>query len=508
MDDTKSVSSILSNQSNPVIFHEPSVHLIAETKINNEQLAKWLEERGFVFQTDAPSYPDALAENGGRLCYLSYNADRRRHTGVGQNERYLQRTVREMGHGSITEHASFTFLVDHVSRNLTHELVRHRVGTAFCLAGDTEIWSGAKINGKWDGVRKKRTIKELWEWTQDKRASRIGLTTVRCWDGEEFVPAYIRSVFRSGIKRVFKVVTENGYSIRCTLEHRFLTPEGWKPLSDIGVGGLLLTSGKKATEYGRAKLSLTRREKYGLNAQKSPAQSHDEARRIMGIACRDCGTGNDLTVHHKDRNPFNNDKSNLEILCNSCHKYRHLLEDGPPLLTAEPTKVISIIDDGLEMTYDLEVLHPEHNFVANGIITHNSQASTRYIDHLESYLGWYIPPEIAAIPDLFARWLDNVASVAKLYQDSFDRLSALGMEKKRARSIARHALLGSAGTAIQFTVNVRELNHIFGLRGAAGADDEFTRLSIKMWEKVKWMNLFKHWKLVDVDGKQCLTQGD
>lgn len=247
-------SSTQSSPSTPVIFHEPSVHLIAETKINNEQLAKWLEERGFVFQTDAPSHPDALAENGGRLCYLSYNPDRRRHTGVGQNERYLNRTVREMGHGSITEHASFTFLIDHVSRNLTHELVRHRVGTAF------------------------------------------------------------------------------------------------------------------------------------------------------------------------------------------------------------------------------------------------SQASTRYIDHLESYLGWYVPPEIAAIPDLFARWLDNVASVAKLYQDSFDRLSALGMEKKRARSIARHALLGSAGTAIQFTVNVRELNHIFGLRGAAGADDEIRRLAVKMWEKVKWMNLFKHWK--------------
>jgi thymidylate synthase (FAD) len=249
-----------SSRSNPRIFHKPTVHLIAETKVNDVELEKWLDLRGFTFLSDAPSNADGLAENGGRLCYLSYNPDKRRHAGPGQNARYLDRTVREMGHGSITEHASFTFLIDDVSRNLTHELVRHRVGTAF------------------------------------------------------------------------------------------------------------------------------------------------------------------------------------------------------------------------------------------------SQASTRYIDQLESYLGWYVPPEIAAIPDLFARWLDGIEILAKLYQDSFDRLSAMGMEKKRARSLARHCLLGSAGTAIQFSVNVRELNHIFGLRGAGGADDEIRRLAVAMWEKVKWMNLFKHWQYDPVTG--------
>jgi thymidylate synthase (FAD) len=36
-----------------------------------------------------------------------------------------------MGHGSVFEHASIVFQVAGVSRSLTHELIRHRVGTAY-----------------------------------------------------------------------------------------------------------------------------------------------------------------------------------------------------------------------------------------------------------------------------------------------------------------------------------------------------------------------------------------
>jgi hypothetical protein len=44
-------------------------------------------------------------------------------------------------------------------------------------------------------------------------------------------------------------------------------------------------------------------------------------------ACEECRTKLDLHVHHKDRNPANNDPSNLAVLCASCHLKLHWRED-------------------------------------------------------------------------------------------------------------------------------------------------------------------------------------
>ena len=43
--------------------------------------------------------------------------------------KYLQNILRS-GHGSVLEHVSFTFVLHNVCRVFTHELVRHRPGTA------------------------------------------------------------------------------------------------------------------------------------------------------------------------------------------------------------------------------------------------------------------------------------------------------------------------------------------------------------------------------------------
>ncbi len=45
------------------------------------------------------------------------------------HEAYLQNILKQQ-HGSVLEHASFTFVLHNVSRVMTHEIVRHRPGTA------------------------------------------------------------------------------------------------------------------------------------------------------------------------------------------------------------------------------------------------------------------------------------------------------------------------------------------------------------------------------------------
>jgi hypothetical protein len=50
-------------------------------------------------------------------------------------------------------------------------------------------------------------------------------------------------------------------------------------------------------------------------------------RTIPMTECARCRGTTRLQRHHKDRNPLNNARNNVEILCQTCHKTDHL-EDG------------------------------------------------------------------------------------------------------------------------------------------------------------------------------------
>jgi thymidylate synthase (FAD) len=68
---------------------------------------------------------ERLAEFAGRLCYMSQRNPANRAT-----REYLE-NIKKQGHGSVLEHATYSLLLEGVSRSLTHELVRHRAGFAY-----------------------------------------------------------------------------------------------------------------------------------------------------------------------------------------------------------------------------------------------------------------------------------------------------------------------------------------------------------------------------------------
>lgn len=67
---------------------------------------------------------------------------------------------------------------------------------------------------------------------------------------------------------------------------------------------------------------------------------HWRARKHCASSCTDCGTAEDLHVHHLDRDHSNNDPSNLVTLCSSCHLKRHWREDLDKRLAANPASII------------------------------------------------------------------------------------------------------------------------------------------------------------------------
>ncbi len=111
---------------------EPKVFLVGETRLVEEGLSDYLAHVGAPeWTSDAPSDAEKITEVMGRLCYRSFepglnpNVTRVREG----NAPYLANIV-NVGHGSVLEHGVVNFIFADVSRVVTHELVRHRAGTA------------------------------------------------------------------------------------------------------------------------------------------------------------------------------------------------------------------------------------------------------------------------------------------------------------------------------------------------------------------------------------------
>lgn len=76
----------------------------------------------------------------GQSCYLSFSLVRSK---LADAWKYFK-NIRESGHGSVLEHANYSFLVYGISRSCSHEIVRHRAGVAVSQASQRYI-DGSKL---------------------------------------------------------------------------------------------------------------------------------------------------------------------------------------------------------------------------------------------------------------------------------------------------------------------------------------------------------------------------
>jgi thymidylate synthase (FAD) len=100
-----------------VFYTEPKISVIARPAFSEPShlAVHWLGE-----STDG----ERLAEFAGRLCYMS------QANPAGRATRDYIENIKRQRHGSVLEHATYSLLLEGVSRALTHELVRHRAGVA------------------------------------------------------------------------------------------------------------------------------------------------------------------------------------------------------------------------------------------------------------------------------------------------------------------------------------------------------------------------------------------
>lgn len=117
----------------------PTVHLVGYTTMDRQGMSDYLLSTGngdFLESIDAArrdglSDGEILCSFYAKLCYKSLTLGQNKNVSRIRDVPDNLRGCFDQGHGSVFEHVGINFVVTDCSRVFTHELVRHRVGTAY-----------------------------------------------------------------------------------------------------------------------------------------------------------------------------------------------------------------------------------------------------------------------------------------------------------------------------------------------------------------------------------------
>lgn len=111
----------------------PKVFLVGETSIIDSGLNGYLNHINTKWRPDSDtSDSEKLIEVYGRMCYRSFEPKMNPNVNKIRegNSKYISNIIKSK-HGSVIEHAVTNWILVDISRVVTHEMVRHRAGTAF-----------------------------------------------------------------------------------------------------------------------------------------------------------------------------------------------------------------------------------------------------------------------------------------------------------------------------------------------------------------------------------------
>lgn len=319
------------------------------------------------------------------------------------------------------------YQMDCVAANI-YGLTQHRslinILPTGCLTGDTIISTNR------GGIGRKYTLKRLYNSTNEnpdnikwlKQFKKEIPTYVRSYNGTHIQLNEALNITYSGRKPVYILTLKNGFSLRGTACHKIMTKRGWVPLGqlitnadhvmcdDMTCKGL---ENKKHLKIKRwdpqvtnlwhhpfAPLAKTKkmncgytkrielhRAIYECKINELTLEEYKRIYRTSPVEAKKLKRVNPEThhIHHIDHDYTNNDPSNLQALPIK----EHLKTHGNPQNFGQgiPTfsKVESVLPDGEDDTYDIECKAPHHNFIANGMVVHNSGKTEIFVKICEEY---------------------------------------------------------------------------------------------------------------------------
>jgi thymidylate synthase (FAD) len=443
-------------------------------------------DHGYV-ALDGALASDLAVVNGARV---SFNQESDEFT---EREAGLIRFLVRERHGSPFEHGYFRFLVK-APLFVVREHHRHRSG--HCLPGDALVWCESFGPRSGRTIRKRRIADLCRSWNIGVPDS-LGRTrllpscrsfSVRVLDetSGQFDLGRPADIFESGVKEILDVAVGEPL-LRCSADHRVLTPEGWVRAGDLRANDRVALSGIR---YPHADTHVPPSLRRGIGVWTSMQRRRLLKSRDVCHICSCTFARDKLVLDHVVPVTVDltraRDVTNLRPACVRCHRRKTNAEQrlashlGCTVSTSFariPRKPRRVSE---EQTYDIEMSGPHHNFVANRVVVHNSynEWSGRYSKMEPEF---YVPDNVRTqVGKPGAYTFEPVSDeVRALAREEIEETAARAfaayermLEQGVAKEVARTVLPLSTYTKYYWSCNPRSLMHFCGLRNHESAQYE------------------------------------
>ena len=335
-------------------------------------------------------------------------------------------------------------------------------GTQGCLAAETQIeFNRGKRNGgrplsikkayeKWNGTFKQGTgLGKGWDLSVPTRAKSVR-------DGMTIGYHEVFKIVESGEKQLYKLTGSHGMSIRATELHPFMRPDGsFTPLNELKPGDEIVVEGAPVKQGVRGGRKAGRTTIYsipfhphawqhiinGKNYKRSHrarlvveaemnGMSLEEFIQVLRTdeqhaAALDYLGPTDI-VHHLDEDVTNDSYINLAVIDKANHDAHHAKEVGLGYISTRVITVKSAKKDRFEMTYDMVMKAPYHNYIANGFAVHNTGKGILTNNILRPLFGTHCTSR--RMEELAEKYNHFMADSLMVFLDEV-QIKALGNEK-------------------------------------------------------------------------------
>lgn len=359
-----------------------------------------------------------------------------------------------------------------------------------CISGREEFYRFSLTKGQF-----RPTIGEMYRIANDSEFARnsghlslhrkycnprfgFGSSWTLCDDGK-IRKSKIKNISYAGNRQTYKITLSNGKTVSATANHKFPTQRGLVELGNLieNEDCLYYNKGYKQSSWDFVytdKVDLSNRKvqgsryKYEHNSEKGKMgfqekdtsytrfQKYVKETRPKITECQICGKPHKrLEVHHLDGDHGNSEMYNLAFVCPSCHKKAHYQEYnrvkvGEKGLESELVKIVSIKPDRIEPVYDVEIDHPEHNYVTgNGIVTSNSHAvSYSIISYICQWLKVHYPMEFWSVTFTWAK-MDEYP----LYINEIEKTGNIGIKTVNINHSRSHIVSDKETNSMYWSLN-------------------------------------------------------
>lgn len=220
-------------------FVLPKTYFLGYTTVDMEALMEYLRDTDQTeFLEDIAEAKDAGLDDGeilcsfyAKACYASLTDKKNKNISKTRSIYDNLVGILDSGHGSVLEHCNMNFMITNCSRVFTHELVRHRVGTAFSQTSGRYVRSDALnvvvdpvLEPAYDLCEEARLY--LQDWYR-RVQERLQMETLKDFSTKKKLTSAIRRFLPNGQANEIGV-TLNIRSIRHTIEMRTSVHAEWE----------------------------------------------------------------------------------------------------------------------------------------------------------------------------------------------------------------------------------------------------------------------------------------